>query len=306
MIGARRLAQARHVGQRGQADVAAVGHHPQALAHQRPVDAGQRHDIAHSPQGDEVEPLAQVGLGACRAVPARLAQGAIDADRQQESHAHRRHLLVRAVVVQAIGIDHGHRLRQRDLRHVMVDDDQVEAHALRLGQRLEGGDAAIDRDHDRGALLLDAEQRRRIGAVAFLAPVGNVDGDVAADGPEEARQQRRRGGAVDVVVAEHHDLLALADRAHDARDGGVHVLEMRGIGQELAQGGLEEVRHAFEIDLARRQQAADRVGQAMALRHGKRHPLVGQPGRPPPAGERALDAEEGCTRGAELRRHVPP
>ena len=64
MIGARRLAQARHVGQRGQADVASVGHHPQALAHQRPVDAGQWHDIAHSPQGDEVEPLAQVRLGA--------------------------------------------------------------------------------------------------------------------------------------------------------------------------------------------------------------------------------------------------
>jgi hypothetical protein len=81
---------------------------------------------------------------------------------------------------------------------------------------------------------------------------------------------------------------------------------MRGIGQELAQGGLEEVRHAFEIDLARRQQAADRVGQAVALCHGERHPLVGQPSRPPPAGERALDAEKGCTRGAELRRHAAP
>ena len=44
--------------------------------------------------------------------------------------------------------------RQRQLGHVMVDDDQVEPDAPGLGQRLEGGDAAIDGDHDRGALSL--------------------------------------------------------------------------------------------------------------------------------------------------------
>ena len=94
-----------------------------------------------------------------------------------------------------------------------------------------------------------------------------------------------------------------AHRAHQPRDGGVHVLEMQRIGQELAQGRLEEIRHALEIDLARRQQPADRVGQAMALRHGQRRALVAEPRRPAPAGQRLLDAEEGRAFGSDLRGH---
>jgi hypothetical protein len=43
---------------------------------------------------------------------------------------------VRTVVVQAIGIDHGHRLRQRNLGQVMVDDEDIEAGALGFGQGL--------------------------------------------------------------------------------------------------------------------------------------------------------------------------
>ena len=74
---------------------------------------------------------------------------------------------------------------------------------------------------------------------------------------------------------------------------------MQRVGQEFAQGRFEEIRHPFELDLARRQQAAHRIGQAVALRHGERGALVGEPRRPAPAGQRALDAEEGGALGAD-------
>ena len=69
------------------------------------------------------------------------------------------------------------------------------------------------------------------------------------------------------------------------------------VGQEPAQGRLEEIRHVVELDLARRQQPADRIGQAVALRHGEGDALVAEPLGPAPAGQRVLDAEEGRAGG---------
>ena len=211
---------------------------------------------------------------------------------------------MRAGIVDPVGIDHGDGLGQRDLGLVVVDHDQVEAGAPGLGQRLEGGDAAIDRDHHVGALLLELQQRRRVGTVTLLAAIGNIDADIAADAAEEAQQQRRRRGAVDVVVAEHDDALTRAHRAHQPRHGGVHVLEMQRIGQELAQRRVEKIRHALEIDVARRQQPRHGVGQTMALGDGQRPALVAEPRRPAPAGQRLLDAEEGRSFGSDLRQHA--
>ena len=210
---------------------------------------------------------------------------------------------MRAAIVDPVGIDHGDGVGQRDLGLVMVDHDQVEAGAPGLGQRLECRHAAVDRDHHIGPLLLELQQRRRVGAVALQPAIGDVDADIAADAAEEAQQQRRRRGAVDVVVAEHDDALARAHRAHQPRHGGVHVLEMQRIGQELAQRRVEEIRHALEIDVARRQQARHGVGQAVALGDGQRRALVAEPRRPAPAGQRLLDAEEGRSFGSDLRGH---
>ena len=68
---------------------------------------------------------------------------------------------------------------------------------------------------------------------------------------------------------------------------------MRRIGQEFAQSGLEEVGNALEIDLACGEQPADRIRQAVTLRHGQRDALVAEPLRPAPPGQGTLDAEEG-------------
>ncbi len=151
---------------------------------------------------------------------------------------------------------------------------------------------------------MQLQQRRRIGTVPLLAAVGNIDADIAADSAEETQQQRRGRRAVDIVVAEHDDALALLHRAYQPSHGGVHVLEVQRIGQELAQGRLEEVRHVVETDIARRQQPRHRVGQSMALRDGQRRPLVAEPRGPAPAGQRLLDAEERRSFGAGFGGHA--
>ena len=294
MIGFRRFLQARDVGERRQPGIAALRHDLKAGADQRAVDAEQRDHVTDRAQGHEIEPLPKIGLRPRRAVPASLAQGAIDTHGEQERDANRGEMLVRAGIVDPVGIDHRHRLRQRDLRHMVVDHDEIESGAPRLGQRLEGGDAAIDRDDDGSAVLPDLQQRRRIGAVPLLATVRNVDADIAADGPEETQQQRRGGGAIDIVVAEHDDALARLDGPHEAPDGRVHVLQMRGIGQELAQRRFEKVGNRLEADVARRQQTANRIGQAMTLGDRQRQPFVAEPRGPALSRQRALDAEERC------------
>jgi hypothetical protein len=70
MIGPRPLVDAGAFGQRSKARIAALGQHFQPLCHQRPVDAGQRHDIADRAECHQIEPLHHVGLEALRIVPA--------------------------------------------------------------------------------------------------------------------------------------------------------------------------------------------------------------------------------------------
>ena len=88
---------------------------------------------------------------------------------------------------------------------------------LRLGQRLDAGRAAIDRDQQRRAALGERADRLDVRAVALEHAVGNVDHRIEAAVAQKARQQRGRGRAVDVVVAEDRDALAAHDRVGDAR-----------------------------------------------------------------------------------------
>ena len=222
MIGRGRLADAGDIGQRGDAGIAAARQDLEPLRDQRAVDAGQRHHVADGPEGDQVEPRREVGLRAA-GVAAAVAQGAVDRDHQQEGDADRGELLVRGGVVEAVGIDDGVGRRQRRRRQMVVDDDHVEPRRGRLGESVEGDDAAIQRHHHRRPFLTQPAQRRRVGAVALGQAVGNVEAGVAADGAQEAQQERRGGGAVDVVVAEQGDPLAARDRPRQPRRRLVHA-----------------------------------------------------------------------------------
>ncbi len=78
---ARRMAEIDKIGQRPDSGVAPPGHDFQALHDEGAVDTAQRNHVANGAQRDQIEPLAQIGLGAV-AEKALLAQPPIDLDDQ--------------------------------------------------------------------------------------------------------------------------------------------------------------------------------------------------------------------------------
>ena len=279
------------IGQRGQACVAPLGHDLEALGDEGAVHAQQGHHIAHGAERHDVEPVEQAGLGTIL-VPARLAQGSIDRDDDEKRDADRRQMTVGALLVDPVRVDHGVTARQLRLGDVMVDHDDVEPGLGGCVEGLVGGGAAIDGDDDACALLLELEQRGRVGTVALAHAVGDVDPHPAADGLDEARQQRRRGRPVDVVIAEHGDQFARHDRARQAIRGPFHIDQVEGIGQQVAQGGIEELLALVDADPAGGQHPADDLGQVESLGEREGGAFVVQSGAPATPADRARDAEE--------------
>jgi hypothetical protein len=236
VIGAGPFLDTGRIGERRQPDRAAPGHHFQPLRDQRPVQSRERHHVAHRAERHQVEIVEQLRLGPRGAPPAGPAQLAIGGDGEEECHADRRELAERSALVEPVRIDDGDGARQLRLGDMVVDDDDLEPDLRRVRERRMRGDAAIDRDHQRHALGFEAAQRRRVRPIALLHAIGDIEPERPARGLEEAVQQRRRGRAVDVVVAEHGDALAGLDGAGEPRGGDIHVLELRGVGQQRPQG----------------------------------------------------------------------
>ena len=92
---------------------------------------------------------------------------------------------MRAVVVEPVRIDLRKRGREARLGHVMIDDDDVEPGFGRGGKRLMRGRAAIDRDHDRCPVGFEAQESRRVWAIAFAHAVGDIERGACADRGEE-------------------------------------------------------------------------------------------------------------------------
>ena len=80
---------------------------------------------------------------------------------------------------------------------------------------------------------------------------------------EQRGHQGRGTGAVHVVVTEYADRLAARCGAGETVGGAVHVQQGRRVGEQGAQGGLQEVGGRVDGDAAGRQQAADHFGHAM-------------------------------------------
>ena len=307
MIAAGRFAQPRHIGQRRQAGIAPPRHHLQPLGDQRAIDARQRHHIADRPQGDQIEPALQIGLGPPRAIPAGPAQGPVDGHGQQEGDPDGGQLAMALGLVEPVGIDHRDGGGKAGLGHMMVDDDDLEPRGRRGRQRLEGGDAAVDGDDQPHAFGLEGQQRRQVRAVALLHPVGDIDADRPAGRGEEAGQQRRGGSAIDVVIAEDGDGFARLHRPGEAVGRLVHIEEAGGIGQQFAQGGAEEAFRRLGRDAAAGQQAAHDLRQRQALGDGEPRPLLAAARAPAPSQQGALDAEEGLGRhGTPVMHRITP
>ena len=104
-----------------------------------------------------------------------------------------------------------------------------------------------------------------VRAVALAQAIRHVDPRSAPDSGEEPRQQRRRGRAVDVVVAEDGDRLAVAHGANEPLHRGVHIAQMGRVRQLIAQARGEKTRRMIVVDPALGEQPADDFGQSQAL-----------------------------------------
>ncbi len=201
----------------------------------------------------------------------------------------------------------------------MIDHDHRHSQPPRFRERLKTGGAAIHRHQQRGALARQHAHRFDIGPVALENPVGNMNQRIQPAVTQMPGQQGRRGGAVDIVVAEDRDLFASGGRIRDALGGGFHLRHGVGIGQQLADGGIEKVLDSVDPDIASRQYPRQHFRQLITLRNRQRprRPPRIKPVAPQLSGRRMRDAQKsrrcfdrqcGCGKrhdGAEDRRDGP-
>ena len=273
----------------------APGHHPQALRHQRPVEAGERHHVADGRQRHQVEQAHQVGRRT-RAEPAVAAKLAHQGDAGQEGERRSTDGAQAGAAARLVRVHRGQDRRRRPVALVVVEHDDLGA-AGQVRQRAGGGGAAIDADDQRRPARRQPVQRRRVRAVALQHPVRDVGVHDAAQLAQQPGDDRGGAGAVHVVVAEHADGLGRRDRARQPGGGDVHVGQAGRVGQQRPQRRLQEVRGAVDPVSARRQQAPDHLRQLQALRQRLRHALVagilrvGAGPGPAPAGQAARDPQ---------------
>ena len=161
--------------------VAPLLRHLDPLRDERPVEPGQRHDIAHRSQGHQVEPFEQIGLAARTGIPSVGAQRTVDRDDEQKGDPDRRKEPIWARLIEAVRIDERRRDRQQRLGDVMIDDDHVESALRGFGERLMGGRAAIDGDNDARALPPQKSECWGIRPVTLAQAIRDIDPAARAD-----------------------------------------------------------------------------------------------------------------------------
>ncbi len=299
VIGGRRAVHPRHVGQCGKADPFAARHHLQPLPHQRPVDPDQRRDIGHRGQRDEIEKRHQVGAGHALAppLPVRL-------DQHQEHDRGGAEMAEFAAFILPVRVDHGEGGGQRLAAKMVVEDDDIRPLGGGDGVMAEG--AAIDTD-DEVVLSCKPRHRGHVRAIAFVDPVGDIERGIPPRRPQPGQEQRGRCTAVDVVIGEDGDPLAVRDRRQEPCCRPLHVLQAARIGQEIAKLRIEEAPGLVRADAARDEKAREREGQAGLLRHRLGETVrLGAGADPAAPGQRCVDAKEcghALSSGSGRRRH---
>ena len=157
--------EARYLRQRREAGRSGGARNLQALVDEGAVEPRQRDDVADGAEGDEVEPLQEWRLRAPRE-GAALAQDAGHRHQDDERHAHGGQVLERARLVDAVRVHDRHRLGQRLLGRVVVDDHDLEAARRSQAKRFERRGAGVEGDEKTAALIGQRFEDAGIGTVA--------------------------------------------------------------------------------------------------------------------------------------------
>src|SRR5690242_14448704 len=100
MVRIERAIDAGNGGERSEAGIGVPSGDFDPLRDQGTVEPGERNDIAHRAEGDEIEPAEKIGLGAAIAIPAGSAQRTVDRYDEQKGNPDRGQIAVRAGFVE--------------------------------------------------------------------------------------------------------------------------------------------------------------------------------------------------------------
>ncbi|CAI8361867.1 MAG: Uncharacterised protein [Rhodospirillaceae bacterium] len=274
----------------------------QALADVDAIEAEQGNHVAHRAHGHHVQHAHQVRRGnAAVLVEIHLPQRAVERDQKQEGQPTGRDDAVLARVVEAIGVHHGDGRGQDFRRHMVVEHDDFGSGGVGSLDRVVGHDPAIEGDDQVGAVERELAHALDLGAVAFLVAVGDIAAHFLPQRAEEPADEGGAGGAVNVEIGEQRDRLFSQYRRYCAFDRGIHIEQVRRVGQDVAQAGFKKVLHPLGVDRPRGQRPRDRGRQTGAGCNLAGDLIAGFAGDPAVAGNRAVHAQKGIL-GAEAGR----
>jgi len=145
----------RHLLERPHARAASRRELLQPVLDEDAVGAGEGHHVRHGGHGHQVHQRLEVGLlagGEEAIVPQPLAQ----AHAEVEGHPRGAQVLGGVLATGLVRVEHGHGGRQRGRHRVVVHHHHVQPQLLGPGNLRHGGDAAVQRHQQPGALHRDA------------------------------------------------------------------------------------------------------------------------------------------------------
>jgi hypothetical protein len=161
----------------------------------------------------------------------------------------------------------------------MVRDDDLEVAPPRLGDLLDRGHAAINREDEPAALVGQPRKCFALDAVALLEAARQVPDDVRAELAQDEHRERGRADAVRVVVSVDADALAGGDRALDRVDTSGHVAEQERI-VARQRSFQERARLGRVVVTAPNEHTRGRLAQLERVRKGARGALRARFDRP--------------------------
>ena len=196
----------------------AAAHSAQAVVCQDAVVAVQRHDVGDGAQGDEIEPMRQVGpFDAALGEEAQRGEPGAQPRAHVPNDPHAGQRLAREPAARRVRVDDGARRRQLGARQVMVRHDHVHAGVLRQRHAGHARDAIIDGDDDRWRPRHGDGGEFRRQAVAMLEAIRHeVIHAARAQGAQEGDSKGGAGGAIGVEVPHHQHRLVFHHGARQA------------------------------------------------------------------------------------------
>ena len=120
---------------------------------------------------------------------------------------------------------------------MVVGDDHVHPQGPGVLHLPGGGDAAVHRDNERDPLARQGINGVVVQTVPLFGTVGNVADHLATQGLENLGEQTGGGDAVHVIVAVDGNGLLLPDGPGDALHRLLHVLQEKGVVEQVGAVG---------------------------------------------------------------------